>query len=457
MARVLEPGRSFYIWGGYANCANYPPVLKRTGLYFSQAIIWDKMHPVLTRKDFMGAHEWCQPPDTRVLTASGTSRLCELRDQDRVVRFYPHSSTVVGLRNGLEVQVAQRSYEGKLYGVAVGTRQSWCTDGHLWTIRLSDDYAQKWCVYLMRRGLWWRVGVTKMRTTWGFGLKGRLCGEQGDEAWILTLHETHADARVHEQLISIQFGIPQTCWKESPQAQRRQGRHIEQLYARLDAVELDKAAEAVLEAHHRRREHPFVRNADTRAKFGLRQSIQVRACNLLPKIMDVPVPTGKQTIHWQPVRAIEVQPYAGQVHSLGVETHQHYIADGLVTHNCFYGWKEGAAHRFYGPHNVSDIWHVKKIPPQKLEHLMGKPAELAVKAIQYSSVEGENVLDLFGGSGSTLIAAEQTGRRAYLMELDTLYCDVVVDRFQRFTGMPAILQRTGDSPIPMKAREEAMR
>jgi hypothetical protein len=173
--------------------------------------------------------------------------------------------------------------------------------------------------------------------------------------------------------------------------------------------------------------------------------------------MDVPVPTGKQTIHWQPVRAIEVQPYAGQVHSLGVETHQHYIADGLVTHNCFYGWKEGAAHRFYGPHNVSDIWHVKKIPPQKLEHLMGKPAELAVKAIQYSSVEGENVLDLFGGSGSTLIAAEQTGRRAYLMELDTLYCDVVVDRFQRFTGMPAILQRTGDSPIPMKAREEAMR
>ena len=59
MARVLEPGRGFYIWGGYANCANYPPVLKAQKLYFSQAIIWDKEHPVLTRKDFMGAHEWC--------------------------------------------------------------------------------------------------------------------------------------------------------------------------------------------------------------------------------------------------------------------------------------------------------------------------------------------------------------------------------------------------------------
>jgi hypothetical protein len=45
-----------YIWGGYANCGNYPPVLKASGLYFSQAIIWDKQHPVLTRKDYMGAH-----------------------------------------------------------------------------------------------------------------------------------------------------------------------------------------------------------------------------------------------------------------------------------------------------------------------------------------------------------------------------------------------------------------
>ncbi|HLN26487.1 MAG TPA: DNA methyltransferase [Gemmataceae bacterium] len=59
LARVLEPGRGFYIWGGYANVGNYPPVLKASGLYFSQAIIWVKEHPVLTRKDFMGNHEWC--------------------------------------------------------------------------------------------------------------------------------------------------------------------------------------------------------------------------------------------------------------------------------------------------------------------------------------------------------------------------------------------------------------
>jgi DNA modification methylase len=182
IARVLLPGRCFYIWGGYANCGNYPPVLKKHGLYFSQSIIWDKQHPVLTRKDFMGAHEWA-----------------------------------------------------------------------------------------------------------------------------------------------------------------------------------------------------------------------------------------------------------------------------------FYGWKEGAGHKYYGPKNATDLWQVKKINPQSMSHLTQKPAELAVRAMQYSSVQGENVLDLFGGSGSTMIGAEQCGRNSFLMELDTLYCDVIADRFQRFTGIPAVLERTGESPIPMQPREQNMR
>ena len=92
---------------------------------------------------------------------------------------------------------------------------------------------------------------------------------------------------------------------------------------------------------------------------------------------------------------------------------------------------------------------------QQMVHLTEKPVELAVRAMQYSSRPGENVLDLFGGSGSTLIAAEQTGRKAFLMELDPSYCDVIADRFQRFTGKPAILERTGESPLPMKPGRRA--
>ena len=177
MARVLAPGRGFYIWGGYANCANYPPVLKASGLYFSQAIIWDKQHPVLTRKDFMGAHEWC-----------------------------------------------------------------------------------------------------------------------------------------------------------------------------------------------------------------------------------------------------------------------------------FYGWKEGAAHKFFGPANVADLWHVKKVNPQSMVHLTEKPVELAARAMTYSSRAGENVLDLFGGSGSTLIAAEQTDRRAFLMELDPLYADVIVTRFEKFSGKQAKRVEANGTKVNGKAK-----
>ena len=99
---------------------------------------------------------------------------------------------------------------------------------------------------------------------------------------------------------------------------------------------------------------------------------------------------------------------------------------------CFYGWKEGAGHKFYGPNNALDLWHIKKVNPQSMIHLTEKPVALATTSIQYSSRRGDNVLDLFGGSGSTLIGCQQTGRHAYLMELDTLYCDVIRQRWAEF-------------------------
>ena len=104
---------------------------------------------------------------------------------------------------------------------------------------------------------------------------------------------------------------------------------------------------------------------------------------------------------------------------------------------CFYCWKEGAAHQFFGPNNVPDLWEVKKVNPQSMVHLTEKPVELAVRAIQYSSRPGENVLEIFGGSGSTLIACEQTGRNCFAMEIDQLYADIIVQRWEEFTGKKA--------------------
>jgi DNA modification methylase len=124
---------------------------------------------------------------------------------------------------------------------------------------------------------------------------------------------------------------------------------------------------------------------------------------------------------------------------------------------CFFGWREGAAHQFFGPPNATDVWSVKKVNPQSMIHLTEKPVELAVRAVQYGSHLGENVLDLFGGSGSTLIAAEQTGRRSFLMELDPLYCDVIIQRFEQFTGRKAERQCQPNSPASRSHRKKASR
>ena len=102
----------------------------------------------------------------------------------------------------------------------------------------------------------------------------------------------------------------------------------------------------------------------------------------------------------------------------------------------FYGWVNN--HKFYGGKNGMDIWRIKRTPKNDLHPTM-KPVELVEKAILDGSQVNGIVLDLFGGSGSTMIAAEKQGRCARLMELDPKYCDVIVKRWEDFTGQKAEL------------------
>ena len=96
--------------------------------------------------------------------------------------------------------------------------------------------------------------------------------------------------------------------------------------------------------------------------------------------------------------------------------------------------------------NESDLWSIKK--DSKYMHPTQKPVELSVRAFS-NHIKQKNVLDLFGGSGSTLIGAEQTGRNAFVMELDPKYCDVIIKRWQEFTGKQAINEGTGKPYIEM--------
>ena len=93
--------------------------------------------------------------------------------------------------------------------------------------------------------------------------------------------------------------------------------------------------------------------------------------------------------------------------------------------------------------NMNNVWHFSKTSTEERKHTGGhatpKPIALCCRAIKTSSREGETVLDLFGGSGSTLIACEQLGRKCYMAELDPKYCDVIIKRWEKFTGKKAVL------------------
>lgn len=105
---------------------------------------------------------------------------------------------------------------------------------------------------------------------------------------------------------------------------------------------------------------------------------------------------------------------------------------------CFYGWKDGASHNWYSDRSQTTVLDFDK-PNRNGEHPTMKPVELIAYLLQNSTKKGDIVIDLFGGSGTTLIAAEQTGRRCRMLELDEKYADVIVKRFEALTGQKGIL------------------
>ncbi len=101
-----------------------------------------------------------------------------------------------------------------------------------------------------------------------------------------------------------------------------------------------------------------------------------------------------------------------------------------------YGWKDGSQHYWCGARDQGDVWQIKK-PHKNDLHPTTKPVELMERAVRNSSKTRDIVLDPFGGSGTTVIACEKSGRRARLMELDPKYVDVICRRFQDFSGKEA--------------------
>ena len=108
---------------------------------------------------------------------------------------------------------------------------------------------------------------------------------------------------------------------------------------------------------------------------------------------------------------------------------------------CFYGWRQGHRPPFYGPRNQTTLWAVGRETSK--DHPTAKPVALWLPPIQNHTKAGEAMYEPFSGSGSQIIAAEQTGRRCYSMELSPQYVDVAVRRWQQFTGLRAVRESDG--------------
>jgi site-specific DNA-methyltransferase (adenine-specific) len=110
---------------------------------------------------------------------------------------------------------------------------------------------------------------------------------------------------------------------------------------------------------------------------------------------------------------------------------------------CLYGWEKNGTHKWFSDRKQTSIWQGTKERVQG--HTTPKPIEIVSTAIKNSSKIKDKIVDIFGGSGSTLIACEQLNRDCYMMELDPKYCDVIIERWETLTGEKAVLVQNAES------------
>ena len=459
MRDSLVSGGVFYIWYASNKSLIFLEALKEAGLDMRQNLIWEKNTFTLGRQDYQWSHEPCQPAGTMVWTPDGKKPIEELKDGDRVISFDTYSGCVKGYKDGWSIRTASRQYDGILYGIGADGKQTWATDNHEFSVRFNPDTAETWSTYLMvnEKG-WWRVGITRTYDARGFGLKRRFEQKNATAAWIVSTFRSQADAQMGEQLLACKYGIPYTIWNahrgQSPDYNQRTEEQIDWLYNRMELKEMQERAEKLLSDFGRSIKYPLVTNDSKAEKFSRRVTAKINACNIIPGLMMVPIPKehyeGTDTFEWAVIDKVDHKEHHGQVYSLAVDKYHHYIADGIVTHNCLYGWTDGAAHKWYSDRKQSTVLKFDKPRESKLHSTM-KPVALIGYQMKNSSQENAIVLDLFGGSGTTLIAAEQLNRICYTAELDPKYASAIVRRYAALTGgVDDIKIIRGGEEIPCK-------
>nr|BDD46353.1 hypothetical protein 8 [Pseudomonadaceae bacterium] len=526
IARVLLPGRAFYIWGGYANLGNYPPVLKSSGLYFSQGIVWDKQHPVLTRKDFMGAFEicfygWREGSGHKFFGPANATDLWHVKkvNPNKMIHLCLHPDALVMTEFGFR-PISSISAGNRVYGA----------DGrfHAVTHVSSHTYQSPELVRIVAKGgnipttasdnhpfLIWRPTRKGRRVVGGSVLWLRADEiRAGDYTMTPLPDEAEEDPAPHrDEEFWFLFGL------YLAQGSLQRAGHGENRYPsfhlhkrRQDLIgrihdRWDSVGEYDPNDYGERAQGVTVMAFDPEAGAAFEQlgGRRSHAKRLAPVIFNLPRPKRLAVFqgwlngdgcrvhdraYWQgntcsPDLAAQLAMLGESVgYKSNLFRYEPPVELGMINgrriqsarpvYNLYFYARDPKRRRgtiLYLEHagreySLRYVKSVERIPYQGevwnltvednhtfqtavgMSHNTEKPTELAVRAMQYSSRPGENVLDLFGGSGSTLIAAEQTGRSAFLMELDPLYADVIVERWQTFTGRQAERRDSQNRCVP---------
>lgn len=308
----------------------------------------------------VGDPNQCQPGDTEVMICRNgervpsSTKIEDLSIGDPVVTYDRSGATFI--KEGRVTDIHNREYQGMMYVVRAGKRQTRCTPNHKWLVRWSNADYEKYCTYLMKKGNAYRVGQCRLflntenrDQNFDFGLASRCRQERADAAWILKVHGDRHESVHYENIVAAKYSLPQMCFN-SPNGV------FEDLYPQEVNVE------RCLEDHGRLMKYPFYSKKD-RKRQGRSTLFEIQSCNLIPGHMAIPVPP--EVIHhgsrfpiWETIQ-VEVEEFEGLVYSMNVEKYHKYVADGMVTCNSVYGFSGADTNSF---NNLQERLDAKVLP-----------------------------------------------------------------------------------------------
>lgn len=315
----------------------------------------DLLHSLWASHD-QESEDGCQPAGEMVLTTEGYVSI-ELLDTERhrLVSYNASQSKIHRgastarrrrgsegevLEPGYSFEVFTRLHQGEMLTISAGGKQMRATPNHKLTVRWSEQAAEKWAVYIMRRGDDWRIGTTKLthqkERQKNSGLGYRLWHERGDAAWVLETYDTKMEALFEEALWSAQYGVPDLCFKSTNHGLGQDG--LDRFWSQVESA---SGARKLLEEHHRHPSFPLFKREEgvySERQVGTYFRWTTHAANLMPGLMELPVDPGSGIRPDWCVLDVERDTFQGTVYSLQVEPYEHYVSGGIITRNSPFGF-----------------------------------------------------------------------------------------------------------------------